>query len=428
MSRDRFNYDFDRTDLDFVERKKRQQLRESNVEIRDLEAKLRQAYVNRALAVQVKQKELADQQEKAEREADHQQQEVIRLQALEAERLEEQKAKVESLRLQKALDAQMEERQKAQESDFKQFLIEKKLIDEIIAIVKQEERARVVAAMKKKQVEADTIREFVETQKVWAEQESLRNDEENREIIAFIAKKDQWKAEQDAIAKDRRSLKNESVLRLAEEMHSRQQDEAERVRLMHELHEGRLHERERMVEREEVEREVRRRIQLRHSNDLAVEVRRRQLEARKLEEEAWKKKMAEEYEREAKLEQMSDQKRRMKRLEFQREAARNVEERRLAKEAEARAEAEFWREQRAQQAANEQAIEAERTRLLKEHAKRLIGFMPAGLIKSKDLEMLADEDITLLYKPSAAKDPLEDIEQYYERLNKKTISPFQKNK
>ena len=59
---------------------------------------------------------------------------------------------MESLRLQKALDAQMEERQKAQESDFKQFLIEKKLIDEIIAIVKQEERARVVAAMKKKQV------------------------------------------------------------------------------------------------------------------------------------------------------------------------------------------------------------------------------------------------------------------------------------
>ena len=54
------------------------------------------------------------------------------------------------------------------------------------------------------QVEADTIREFVETQKVWAEQESQRNDEENREIIAFIAKKDQWKAEQDAIAKDRR--------------------------------------------------------------------------------------------------------------------------------------------------------------------------------------------------------------------------------
>merc|ERR1712111_196643 len=105
---------------------------------------------------------------------------------------------------------------------------------------------------------------------------------------------------------------------------------------MHELYCGRMEEGERVSEREEVEREVRRRMNLRQSNDLAREVRRRQLEATKQEEEAWKKKCAEEYEREAKLEQMSDQKRRMKRLEFQREAARNVEERRAVKEAEAR--------------------------------------------------------------------------------------------
>ena len=106
-----------------------------------------------------------------------------------------------------------------------------------------------------------------------------------------------------------------------------------------------------------------------------------------------------------------------------------MEERRAAKEAERRAEVEFWQQQRAEQAANDQMIEAERERLLREHAKRLIGFMPTGLLKSKDLEMLADDDITLLYKPSTHdKDPLEDIEQYYENLNKKKASPFQKTK
>ena len=86
----------------------------------------------------------------------------------------------------------------------RQFLVEKKLIDEIISRVKEEERQRLVVAMKKKQVEADTIREFVETQKLWAEQENRRNDEENRQIIHFIEKKDRWRAEQEAIAKDRR--------------------------------------------------------------------------------------------------------------------------------------------------------------------------------------------------------------------------------
>ena len=74
---------------------------------------------------------------------------------------------------------------------------------------------------------------------------------------------------------------------------------------------------------------------------------------------------------------------------LKREAQRNVEERRAAKEAERRAEVEFWQQQRAEQAANDQMIEAERDRLLREHARRLIGFMPTGLLKSKDLEMLA---------------------------------------
>ena len=94
-------------------------LRESNVEIRELEAKLRQAYVNRALAVQVRQKELSDQREKEEQEVEHQRQEVLRLQALEADRLEEQKSKVESLKLQKALDAQLEDRKKSEEANFR---------------------------------------------------------------------------------------------------------------------------------------------------------------------------------------------------------------------------------------------------------------------------------------------------------------------
>lgn len=422
-----FNYDTHRPELDFVERKKRQQLRESNVEIRDLEAKLRQAYVNRALAVQIAQKEVTQKREKELREAEHQRAETERMRALEAEMVEEQKARVESLKLLKSLDAQMEEKQKIEQADFKQFLAEKRLIDEVIAKVKEEERNRVAAAMHKKQVEADTIREFVEGRKVWAVKEKEASEEENRQIIKFIEKKDAWRREQEAIAKDRRSLKNESILKLAEDIHQQQRDEEERTRLMHELHEGRLKEVEMAVDQAEIEREVRRKLQLRESNALAIEVRRKQMEQRRVEEEAWKRKMTEEAEREAKLEQMSDQKRRMKRLEFQREAQRNVEERRLQKEAEKRADEQFWRDQKEEQIRREETIEAERCRLLREHATRLIGFMPQGLLKPNDLEMLADDDLSVLYKPSAAvKDPLEEIEQHYEKLNKKKVSSFKK--
>ena len=61
------------------------------------------------------------------------------MRALEAEMVEEQKARVESLKLLKSLDAQMEEKQKIEQADFKQFLAEKRLIDEVIAKVRDVE-------------------------------------------------------------------------------------------------------------------------------------------------------------------------------------------------------------------------------------------------------------------------------------------------
>ena len=61
------------------------------------------------------------------------------MRALEAEMVEEQKARVESLKLLKSLDAQIEEKQKIEQADFKQFLAEKRLIDEVIAKVRDVE-------------------------------------------------------------------------------------------------------------------------------------------------------------------------------------------------------------------------------------------------------------------------------------------------
>ena len=53
--------------------------------------------------------------------------------------VEEQRARVESLKLLKSLDAQIEEKQKIEQADFKQFLAEKRLIDEVIAKVRDVE-------------------------------------------------------------------------------------------------------------------------------------------------------------------------------------------------------------------------------------------------------------------------------------------------
>ena len=63
--------------------------------------------------------------------------------------VEEQKARVESLKLLKSLDAQIEEKQKMEQADFKQFLAEKRLIDEIIAKVRMSYQLYFILSIKR---------------------------------------------------------------------------------------------------------------------------------------------------------------------------------------------------------------------------------------------------------------------------------------
>ena len=68
-------------------------------------------------------------------------------------------------------------------------------------------------------------------------------------------------------------------------------------------------------------------------------------------------------------------------------------------------------------------VENERKKLLKEAASsRLIEFLPSGLLKEEDLEMLGTEiDPTIMYRMRKAsqqrKDPLAELEEFYASRN-----------
>ena len=79
-------------------------------------------------------------------------------------------------------------------------------------------------------------------------------------------------------------------------------------------------------------------------------------------------------------------------------------------------------------------VENERKKLLKEAASaRLIEFLPSGLLKQEDLEMLGTEiDPTLMYRMKKAsqqrKDPLAELEQFYASKNPKGSADNYTNK
>ena len=68
---------------------------------------------------------------------------------------------------------------------------------------------------------------------------------------------------------------------------------------------------------------------------------------------------------------------------------------------------------------NIEMVEKERKELLKEAASaRLIEYLPSGILKEEDLEMLGTEiDPTLMYRMNKSsqyrKDPLAELEEYY---------------
>ena len=88
-------------------------------------------------------------------------------------------------------------------------------------------------------------------------------------------------------------------------------------------------------------------------------------------------------------------------------------ERQQAREADKMEEKLYWQEHRLDEMQKESLIEEERQKLLREHAHKLIGFLPIGVLSEEDLERLGRDDINLLYKSRQKIDPLEQIEQQY---------------
>merc|ERR1712018_1027629 len=124
-------------------------------------------------------------------------------------------------------------------------------------------------------------------------------------------------------------------------------------------------------------------------------------------------KIMEEAEKAAKLDQICNQKRRMKMLELRRDADRLLAERQRIREIEKKEEKLFWLEQKEAERQKQMVIEEERQKLLREHAHKLIGFLPTGILSIEDMERLAQDDLRFLYKPNTAASPMTALEEKF---------------
>lgn len=383
--------------------KRRQQLRESSVELRELEGKLKAAYVNKELHAQRAEKELAARTDKetallVDRELDKRRQQEEDLEQIRRLQVGEVNKQHQTELLQ-----QIGDQQTRQQQAYEEFLKEKMMIDEIVQQIQEEDlRAREHELQRK----AQSRKEMEETrvqQDQWKSLEAEAMANENERIMQYAQTQAHREVER------RRQVQARSDQRSAVQDHIRtqlsEQQEArlELERLHQELAEEEQHERERQRERAALEAKIRQRLAIQQNEVEDLALKQRQKAVEKEEEEEFRRAMMDKFALDDKLEQMNAQKRRMRQLEHKKAVEALIDERRTRFQFEKDQQRKEAEVSRTVEAARLAVIEEERQRLLREHAHRLLGFLPKGVLRDQgDVEQLGDK-FKVVYAPQQSR-------------------------
>lgn len=144
--------------------------------------------------------------------------------------------------------------------------------------------------------------------------------------------------------------------------------------------------------KEEAEQKLRKQREMKQDFEDQMALKEIILQAAKEEEETFKKAMLAKFAEDDRIELMNAQKQRMKQLEHKRAVEKLIEERRSQFLADKKRELEELQLQQRRQGCINEIIEEERLRLLKEHAAKLLGYLPKGVFKREDdVDMLGEE-------------------------------------
>ncbi|XP_071440415.1 meiosis-specific nuclear structural protein 1-like isoform X2 [Hetaerina americana] len=374
---------------EYVELKLRQRLREESVELRELESKLRTAYVNKELHAQLAEKEA---QKLAQQYREEVAVELMRRkwseEEEEAKEWERHQAQGKVLYRAELWEQEKREGAEKRRAAYEDFLREKLFIDEVMQHIHEEDQREQEEVMRKKKRTKHEMAEFQRCQEIWKEKERHALEEENRRIIQFLRDKEDFECKIHAAAKKRDEAKAVVTKALMDIIKEQEDKRRERE----EAHQSLLEEEMRVKEEGEVQLRVREALLRKQEERMAQEwERHRQMErlAKEAREEAEERQELLERMAEAdRLEQMSEERRRLRKAEHRRAVGQLLEQRRQLRECQMAAAREEQEKAQGEEEARRLAIEHERLQMLREHAAKLIGFLPKGVLRGDDLPQL----------------------------------------
>ncbi|XP_063245045.1 meiosis-specific nuclear structural protein 1-like isoform X2 [Bacillus rossius redtenbacheri] len=373
------------------EEKLRQKIRETSVELRELEAKLRAAYFTKELYAQIAEKKVAKLEEKHREHAEAEHQQSIWKEDKELERQENLENFQRKLKYRSELLDQIAEVEKNRQKALLEFLREKKMLDEIVQRIHEEDIREMEERMMKMKKTQQEIELFRLARIAWKEKEKAELEEENRKILEYVEKCDAAERERVKAMKEREEKKSMVLDKLAAQIYQEQVRREEQLAALQEVQELEAQEEEERREREALERQLRQRVAWRQAQREHMAERLRQLRLEAEQEHQERQQMLVKFAEAERLEQATAERRRRAVLQHRSAVEAELRERRMRREEEMKRLVELHQLQAEEEQSRLCFIEEERLRLLKEHAAHLLGFLPRGLLRQDDLPHLGSE-------------------------------------
>merc|ERR1712054_10001 len=376
---------------EFRDEKLVQKIRESSEELRELEEKLKAAYMTKERKAQMQEKQVIAHIRNEEEAKLDTMMEEDRRRGVHMDAKEQYMRKAAALEAQGQLEEQILEHEHQKELAYQAYLEEKAKVDGLVTKIQDEDRAESEAIVRKKAETQGWIQNYLEDRRNWKIQEQEQIRAEEQAIMDYAQKKRDEQGAWEAKKQAEQDFKDRMCAEIAAEIQrkEKEREELEDIRETLALEE----EEERLRRKEEGERKKREddRQMMMAAAEEAKMVKAARLAKEREEEQQFRDAMLQKFAEEDKLEQMSAQRRRMKQAEHKREVERLMEERRKAYEEQRMQEAaEREIEERAERFRQE-IIERERQRLLEEHLPHLEGNVPKGVLqKEEDMVYLAE--------------------------------------
>ncbi|KAG4098364.1 hypothetical protein H8356DRAFT_1672890 [Neocallimastix lanati (nom. inval.)] len=370
-----------------------QQVWLNSPELRDLEAKLNLAYANKEREMQKREKRLKEEHIKMEEEKMSKQ----LLQDYEDFKKEEAEKKVHdflvSKNYSKELDNQLMEQEQRKIQESQQLSKDKELIDSIVKKVLDEDEKKKQYEIEKRKEFQKEIEEYLQSKQLKKEEEEYILKKEEESINEYNKKKQERKGQFDELKRIRENNKNIIYQKLADEIERNEKEKEMVNQIRIELYQEKQAEREQQEADSLFEKKIRQRIELIEAFQKQILYKKQKLQEEQENEEIYKKQIAKQAEEYKKLELMNEQKRRMKQLEYAKEMERLIKERDQYLENKKKEEEEESRKLDELEKLRLEVVEAERQRLLKEHATQLVGYLPKGVIRDENDLKLFDEKL-----------------------------------